>query len=77
MIAGSVLGSYMTLQGRIATLSENVVSLQQQNNDLAKRLQQTQDDQRQFARDMAQTLTKVSEQLTDLRISTAGKNGKR
>lgn len=77
-VAGALFGTYSAIEGQISSQGQIIATLQQNNVELNKRVQQTQDEQRQFIRDITQSLLKITDQLTDLRILVAGKtDGKR
>src|SRR6266702_301169 len=70
-VAGAVLGTYFAVQGQIAANRQDVAVLQQQEIQTIKWMQQIQDEQKQLSKDITIMMSKITDQLTDLRILVA------
>jgi dihydroxyacid dehydratase/phosphogluconate dehydratase len=70
-MVGGIIGIYITIENRVAIQSERITILQQQLTEILKSQQHSNEEQKAVARDIGQALTKVSEQMADLRVLVA------
>lgn len=74
-IMGGIVGIYVTMESRISVQSERITILQQQLTEVLRQQQHSLEEQKGLAREVGQSLTKLSEQMSDLRVSVAEKRG--
>lgn len=70
-VIGGIIGAAYTMEARFSAHSQDIIVLQQQQTNIIKWMQQIQDEEKQYIKDTAQTLNKVADQLTDIRILIA------
>lgn len=68
----SVGGAYLAMQGRISEQSTTIAAVQTQLVELARRVQQNQDDQRMLTRDYADNILRLRDKLEEVRVGVAG-----
>jgi uncharacterized protein HemX len=70
-VMGALIGVYITMENRVSIQSERITILQQQLTEVLKQQAHSLEEQKALARDVGQSLTKLSEQMADLRVSMA------
>lgn len=70
-IGGAMLGGYLAIQNQAGSQGQSIAILQQEQTQMVKWLQQVQDEQQIVKKELNASLSKITDQLTDLRILMA------
>src|SRR6266568_2856137 len=70
-VVGAVLGTYIAVESQVNANNTSIATLQQQQLQTIKWLQQVQEEQKNYTERTTSSLQKITDQLTDLRILMA------